>query len=95
MPNFDRTGPRGLGPITGRRRRYYYYNQTTPTANTGSQTEENKEVVYGLGRGGRPRGGGGLGNRFGGSFGRGFGRGHGQGFGRGQGRGFGRDFDNR
>ncbi|MHB8871483.1 MAG: DUF5320 domain-containing protein [Candidatus Doudnabacteria bacterium] len=77
MPNFDRTGPQGQGPMTGRKRGRCRDTQTSQSEKTTEQTAENKEVVYGLGRGGRPRGGGGLGNRFGSGSGRGRGRGFG------------------
>jgi len=77
MPNFDRTGPQGQGAMTGRKRGRCNDTKTTQTEKTTEQSTGNKEVVYGLGRGGRPRGGGGLGN------------GGGKGQGRGRGRGFG------
>lgn len=77
MPNFDRTGPQGQGSMTGRKRGRCKDTQTTQTEKSTEQTADNKEVVYGLGRGGRPRGGGGLG------------MGSGKGQGRGRGRGFG------
>ena len=57
MPNFDGTGPQGQGAMTGRRRgrcRVIEKNQI--------EKNENQNVVYGLGRGGIPRGGGGFGN---------------------------------
>ena len=77
MPNFDGTGPMGQGAMTGRRRGRCVNNQTTQT-NPSAQPESNN-IVYGLGRGGRPRGGGGFANRRGGGFG--LGRGWGRGFG--------------
>ena len=80
MPNLDRTGPQGQGAMTGRKRGHCNNTKTAQTEKTTEQSAENKEVVYGLGRGGRPRGGGGgLGN----------GSGAGKGQGRGRGRGFG------
>lgn len=79
MPNFDRTGPQGQGAMTGRRRGRCNDTKTTQTEKSTEQSADNKEVVYGLGRGGRPRGGGGFGN----------------GGGKGQGRGRGRGFGNR
>lgn len=82
MPNLDRTGPQGQGAMTGRRRGRCVNNQTTQIDKTKENTTETKDVVYGLGRGGRPRGGG-IGNRFG------------VGAGKGQGRGRGRRFDNK
>ncbi len=81
MPNLDGTGPLGQGPMTGRRRGRCRDTQTIQTEKATEQSSENKEVVYGLGRGGRPRGGGGFGNRFGGPAGKGRGRGRGRGFG--------------
>lgn len=65
MPNFDRTGPQGQGAMTGRRRGRCRNTQTKQTEKTAGQSSENKEAVHGLGRGGRPRGGG-QGNRSGG-----------------------------
>ena len=59
MPNLDGTGPQGQGPLSGRKRGRCRGNEKTDSQN---QSAENKEVIYGLGRGGRPRGGGGLGN---------------------------------
>jgi len=56
MPNFDRTGPLGQGPLAGRGRGFCRY--TAQTEKTSEQSAENKEVIYGVGRGGRPRGGG-------------------------------------
>jgi len=81
MPNFDRTGPQGQGAMTGRKRGRCVNNQTTQTEKSTEQSAGNKEVVYGLGRGGKPRGGGGLGNRFSGGSGKGQGRGRGRGLG--------------
>lgn len=81
MPKLDGTGPLGQGAMTGRRRGRCKDTQTVQTEKTSEQSAENKEVIYGLGRGGRPRGGGGTGNRFGGGSGKGQGRGRGRGFG--------------
>ena len=81
MPNFDGTGPQGQGAMTGRRRGRCSDEQKTQVEKPDSQSAETKDIVYGLGRGGRPRGGGGLGNRFGGGNGKGQGRGRGRGFG--------------
>lgn len=78
--NFDKTGPRGLGPRTGRGLGDCK-PEFTPEDKPKKQDEEFKEdidypekepqpVVYGLGRGGLPRG-------MGRGFGRGFGRGRG------------------
>ncbi len=77
MPGFDKTGPQGQGAMTGRKRGRC---RDTQTENTENQTAENKDVVYGVGRGGRPRGGG-KGNCFGGGNGKGGGRGRGRRFG--------------
>jgi len=75
MPNFNGTGPQGEGAMTGRKRGHCKDIQQTQTEKTTNQSAENKEVVYGLGRGGKPRGGGGLGNHQGGGKGKGQGRG--------------------
>ena len=58
MPNFDGTGPQGQGPLSGRKRGRCIGMEKADTQN---QSSENKEVIFGLGRGGRPRGGGGFG----------------------------------
>ena len=66
MPGFDRTGPLGQGPRTGGG-----FGYCDPTA----ESYYGQSVVYGVGRGGIPRGGGrgfafgsgrGRGRRFGG-----------------------------
>ncbi len=80
MPNFDGTGPQGQGAMTGRRRGRCQDTQTTQIEKSENRIAENKDVVYGLGRGGRPRGGGGLGNHHAGGYGKGQGRGRGRGF---------------
>ena len=77
MPNFDKTGPKGQGAMTGRKRGRCNDTKTAQTEKSKEQSSENKEVVSGLGRGGKPRGGGG------------FGKGGGKGQGRGRGKGFG------
>lgn len=67
MPGFDRTGPRGEGPRTGGG--WGPCNQPNPQ-------DQMNDVGFGVGRGGRPRGGG-RGRCFGGGRGsgqRGFGR---------------------
>jgi len=61
MPAFDGTGPLGQGPRTGGG---FGYCPPTPGVMYGGN------VVYGVGRGGRPRGGG-RGRAFGGGRGRG------------------------
>ena len=79
MPNLNGTGPQGQGAMTGRRRGRCKDTQSTQTEKSENQAAEKKEVVYGLGRGGKPRGGGGLGNHHGGGSGKGQGRGFGNG----------------
>jgi hypothetical protein len=79
MPNLDGKGPHGQVAMTGRKRGRCNETKTTQTEKSTEQSDENKEVVYGLGRGGTPRGGGGLGNGSGGR--KGSGRGRGKGFG--------------
>lgn len=84
MPNLDRTGPKGQGPMTG------WKTGLCRDKNAGKEDKETDDnVVYGLGRGGRPYGGGrGWGWGWGGGRRRGF-RG---GFGRNQGGwGYGRN----
>lgn len=63
MPNLDGTGPQGQGPLTGRRRGRCKDSEKSEAL---KKTEESREAIYGLGRGGRPRGDG--------SFGKGQGR---------------------
>lgn len=65
MPNLNRIGPMGEGPSTGRRRARCSNKQSVQELRTESRSDETKEVVYGVGRGGRPRGGG-RGNCYGG-----------------------------
>ncbi|MBN1300663.1 MAG: DUF5320 domain-containing protein [Melioribacteraceae bacterium] len=75
MPNLDRTGPEGRGPLTGRRMGKCGGKETV-----NKQSIERDDFVYGRGRRGGARGWGGFG--FGGGFrrgGRGFGRGYGYG----------------
>jgi hypothetical protein len=55
MPNFDGTGPQGKGSLTGRRRGRCRDNENS---NQQDQSAENKEIIYGIGLGGSPRGGG-------------------------------------
>ncbi len=79
MPAGDGTGPLGYGSRTGRG-----FGNCAPAQYTNAENNErpNERPIYGLGRGGLPRGGGrGLG--FGGGRGQGFGAG--RGFGRGMG----------
>ncbi len=82
MPNLDRSGPKGEGPLTGRRR-----GRCRDKESSTKESTESVDFVYGRGRGGRPGGGGRFG--FGGGRGR---RGRGRGFGRGYGRRFEDDF---
>lgn len=58
MPNLDKTGPNGQGPLTGRRRGRCRDTESVQNVKTENQPDEIKEVIYGVGRGGRPRGGG-------------------------------------
>jgi len=75
VPGFDRTGPAGRGPMTGRALGYCNPRRTSTSQSTEDTSSEpaqiqsdvaapDQGIVYGLGRGGLPRGGG-----------RGFGRG--------------------
>jgi hypothetical protein len=66
MPNLNGTGPGGQGPMTGRRRGRCFNKQSVQGLRTESRSDEIKEVVYGVGRGGRPRGCG-QGNCYGGN----------------------------
>lgn len=76
VPGFDRTGPAGRGAMTGRGLGYCNPRRASQaTEETSSEPAEiqsdvaapDRGIVYGLGRGGLPRGGG-----------RGFGRGRGR-----------------
>ncbi|MBS4034749.1 MAG: DUF5320 domain-containing protein [Ignavibacterium sp.] len=58
MPNLDGTGTQGQGPLTGRRRGRCKESEKSEAL---KKTEESREIIYGLGRGGRQRGGGGFG----------------------------------
>jgi hypothetical protein len=68
MPNHDGTGPLGKGSMTGGRRGRCRANTSAdlkipekPASNDKNTTEtpiNEKEVVYGIGQGGRPFGGG-------------------------------------
>jgi hypothetical protein len=56
MTNINDVGPMGLERLGGRRRGHGYGQiHATDTEKT---TAESTEIIYGLGRGGRPRGGG-------------------------------------
>ncbi len=81
MPGYDKTGPQGQGPMTGRGMGRCRNNGDVP-ANE-ERIDGESTTLLGLGRGGRPRGGG-MGRCRGG---RGGGRGMGGGGGRGRGRG--------
>ncbi len=73
MPNLDRTGPQGKGPLTGGRRGHCRDNRSEKSEN---KSIENEETVYGFGFGrksGNSNRGRGQGNRQRG-MGRGFGR---------------------
>jgi hypothetical protein len=61
MPNLNGTGPQGQGAMTGRGRGRCRINQTLQIERRKIQTTENKENVYGVGRGG------GQGNCYGGN----------------------------
>lgn len=65
MPGFDQTGPRGEGPMTGGQRGICDNPDNAP---------QGRNTGFGVGRGGRPWGGG-RGRCFGGRGGRGMGRG--------------------
>ncbi|MFY9133087.1 MAG: DUF5320 domain-containing protein [Candidatus Methanoculleus thermohydrogenotrophicum] len=66
MPGFDGTGPRGMGPMTGRRMGRCVQPpvaqppaESSPAGETSETTPEapvQQPQVYGLGRGGIPRG---------------------------------------
>lgn len=58
MPNLNQTGPFGQEPLTGKRRSHCANTATVQTAPAEIKTEDKKEVLYGVGRGGRPYGGG-------------------------------------
>jgi len=64
MPGFDRTGPMGKGSMTGGRRGHCSGFLSTQKAAETKPNETTNEIL-GVGRGGRPRGGG-KGNCFGG-----------------------------
>ncbi len=51
MPNKDGTGPNGQGSLTGRKR------GNCGTSKTEKETAKNN-TIFGVGRGGKPRGGG-------------------------------------
>lgn len=65
MPNLNGTGPRGQGAMTGRKRGRRRATEASQVEKSETRAAENKDLVYGVGRGGRPRGGG-LGNCHGG-----------------------------
>ena len=60
MPNLNGTGPLGQGSMTGRKSGNCNKSISTQSDKSESQSVENKEIIYGLGRGGR-----GFRNRFG------------------------------
>ena len=65
MLNPDKTKPSGQGFFAGRRKGRWFGTQPGPEVGAESRGEQTKEVIYGVGRGGRPRGGG-RGNCYGG-----------------------------
>jgi len=65
MPNPDKTALSDQGFFAGRRRGRPFDTRPVREAGAESRPEETKEIVYGVGRGGKPRGGG-RGNCFGG-----------------------------
>lgn len=60
MPNFDRSEQQGQGPLTRRRRGRCNDSEKSEAR---SKNEETREIIYGLGSVGKPRGGGGSGKR--------------------------------
>ena len=58
MPNFDGTGPKGQGAMSGRKKGRCKDTKTKQTEKSEIKSTENEEVAAGLGRGGKPRGGG-------------------------------------
>ena len=73
MPNLNGTGPHGQGVMTGGERGHCRDTEMEQNEKTEIQNDENNNIVYGLGRGGRPRGGGGFGKQIGRGFGKGCG----------------------
>jgi hypothetical protein len=71
MPNLDGTGPQGQGSMTGGKRGRCRNPQLKNIRPSGPNSETREEP--GIGRGGRPRGGG-QGSRYGGSKRKGQGR---------------------
>jgi len=65
MPNLNGTGPQGQGPMTGGRRGRCSDPKPAQSISTEKESGATKEVL-GVGRGGRPRGGG-QGNCYGGN----------------------------
>jgi hypothetical protein len=57
MPGYDRTGPNGKGPMTGRRRGYCSGFLSTKKI-VEIKSEDSPNEILGVGRGGRPHGGG-------------------------------------
>lgn len=66
MPGYDGTGPLGRGPMTGGRRGRCLAVPATPVETGDANVQEEKDVVYGLGRGGVPCG---CGRGYGGGYG--------------------------
>ena len=98
MPNFNGKGPLGEGPMTGWKmgncKKTTSENDTVETSDAENKQTNEGEVIYGLGRGGKPFGGGGMGfgnrnrhrNGNGNGNGMGFRGNRGKGMGRGRGR---------
>jgi hypothetical protein len=58
MPGFDKTGPEGQGPLTGRRKGKCNDADVENNLTTEEPKDKSGEIVYGVGRGGKPYGGG-------------------------------------
>lgn len=89
MPQGDRTGPQGIGPISGRGMGYCTGYPQTGCATTGAGLGIGRRGGRGAGRGFGQDAGMGAGRGFGPGAGMGAGRGFGRGAGMGAGRGFG------
>jgi hypothetical protein len=72
MPNFDGTGPKGQGKMSGKKKGRCKDTKTTQMVKSENQSTENKDVDAKTERGAKPRGGG---------MDKGQGRGGGRGFG--------------
>ena len=58
MPGLNSTGPEGKGKMTGRKRGHCNSSKESEIVKSENKSAEEKEVVLGVGRGGKPRGGG-------------------------------------